>query len=153
VAPKPVRHSVAAVVRRLADDRFLAVRRPPDDDLLPDFWGLPAVTLAPGELPEAGLRRVGREKLGVTVEPVRLIGIRAADRGTYELILLEFEARLVEGEPDVQLASTAGTRYVEQRWTDQLDLLRPAAHAGSLCCRILLDAEAAPTADDRHSPD
>jgi 8-oxo-dGTP diphosphatase len=139
MAKQPVRCSVAAVVRDEAG-RFLAVRRPPDDEHLPDVWGLPAVTLAGGELPEEGLRRVGREKLGAAIEPVRFVGIRSADRGAYELILMDIEARLSgSGQPDVRRASTAGTRYVDQRWERSPELLVPAAARGSLCARILLE--------------
>jgi 8-oxo-dGTP diphosphatase len=137
--------SVAAIVRRdPGGAEFLAVLRPPDDDRLPDVWGLPAVSLLPGELPEAGLRRVGREKLGVELEPVSMLGIRRADRGQYELILMDIEARLVSGEPSVHRASSTATRYADQRWTDDLQLLAPAASRGSLCCRILLDSAGVP---------
>jgi ADP-ribose pyrophosphatase YjhB (NUDIX family) len=138
---KPIRCSVAAVVRRTRDGReFLAVKRPRDDDRLPDLWGLPAVSLQPGELPEAALRRLGREKLGVHLEARSFLGIRAADRGDYELILMDLEADLVQGEPSVRSATTAATRYVDQVWTEDLSLLRDAARRGSLCCSILLEA-------------
>jgi ADP-ribose pyrophosphatase YjhB (NUDIX family) len=136
---KKTRCSVAALIRR--DERYLAVRRPPDDDRLPDVWGLPAVTLTPGELPEEGLRRVGREKLGVELEPTRLIGVSTADRGDYQLVLMDIEARLISGEPDCRNASTRNTRYVEQLWAVSIDLLREGAARGSLCCRIVLDSE------------
>ncbi len=133
-----VRCSVAAVVRR-GDGRFLAVRRPLDDDRLPGVWGLPAVTISGGELPEQALRRVGREKLAAELEPVRFLGVRSADRGDYELILMDLEARLLSGEPDVRRATTNATRYIDQRWTDDLSLLADAARRGSLCSRILLE--------------
>ena len=137
---KPTRYSVAAVIRRGDhDEEFLAVQRPPDDDRLPDVWGLPAVSLRPGELPESGLRRVGREKLGVELEPLRLIGIQTMDRGDHELILMDIEAGILAGEPSVFAAKTRATRYVAQRWTADLHLLGDAARLGSLCCRILLE--------------
>jgi ADP-ribose pyrophosphatase YjhB (NUDIX family) len=138
---KPVRCSVAAVLRNPENAReFLAVRRPPDDDRLPNVWGLPAVTLAPGELPEAGLRRIGREKLGAEIEPTRFVGIKSMDRGDYELILMDIEAGVVSGAPSVLLAETTATRYVDQRWTDDLLVLREAARRGSLCSQLLLEA-------------
>jgi 8-oxo-dGTP diphosphatase len=136
---KPIRTSVAAVVRRGEDDTFLIVRRPPDDDRLADVWGLPAVSLQDGELPEAGLRRVGTEKLAVELEPTRFLGIRSADRGDYELFLMDIEARITRGEPDVGQSNSKSTRYTDQRWTDQLEVLVDAAARGSLCSRILLD--------------
>jgi 8-oxo-dGTP diphosphatase len=135
---KPVRCSVAAVVRR-EDGRFLTVLRPPDDDRLPDVWGFPAVTLEPGELPEQALRRVGSEKLGVELEPTRFIGIRSADRGEYDLILMDIEARIRSGQPDVRAARTSSTRYSDQQWTDDPSVLSEAARKGSLCSRIFLD--------------
>ena len=138
---KPVRCAVAAVLRNPANQReFLAVRRPPDDDRLPDVWGLPAVSLAPSELPEAALRRIGREKLAATIEPASFVGIKSMDRGDYELILMDIEARLLSGEPDVRRAETRATRYVDQRWTGDLLLLRDAARRGSLCSQLLLEA-------------
>lgn len=97
------------------------------------------MTLAPGELPEAGVGRVGREKLGADLIPVRFVGIASADRGDYQLILMDIEARPTD-PPDVHRATTSATRYVDQRWTDDLHLLAAAARRGSLCSRILLDA-------------
>lgn len=138
---RPVKCSVAAVVRRAADAAFLAVRRPPDDDRLPDVWGLPAVSLRPDELPEAALIRLGTEKLGVRLRATRFVGIRAADRGDYLLILMDLEADVVEGEPDVRRADSAATVYVDQCWTTDATLLAEAARRGSVCSRILLEAE------------
>jgi ADP-ribose pyrophosphatase YjhB (NUDIX family) len=137
---KRTRFAVAAVVRGPAEGEFLAVRRPDSDESLPGVWGLPAISLAPGELPEAGLRRLGREKLGVELQPASMVGIRWADRGEYELILMDIEARLESGEPSVERATTSATRFVEQRWVSDPSLLREAARAGSLCSQILLEA-------------
>ena len=136
---KPIKCSVAAVIRRRGAPEFLAVQRPPDDDHLPDAWGLPAVSLGAGELPESGLARLGREKLGVELEPVRFMGARAADRAGYQLILMDIEAELKSGEADVHAATSTSTRYVDQQWTNDLTMLVPAARLGSLCCQIVLD--------------
>jgi 8-oxo-dGTP diphosphatase len=142
---RPVKCSVAAVVRSGTHPRcFLAVQRPPDDELLAGVWGLPAITLRQGELPEAGLRRLGWEKLGTALAATRFVGVRAADRGSYLLILMDLEAQVVEGNPDVRAARTTGTAYVDQRWTDDVTLLVPAARRGSVCSRILLEAEGVP---------
>lgn len=142
-ADPQVRYAVAAVLRHPRDPRrFLAVRRPADDDRLPDVWGLPAVSLAPGELPEAAVRRIGREKLATEIEPTRFVGARAGDRGDHQLILMDIEAALAGPEPDVTRAPTQRTRYVEQRWTSDLELLVDAARKGSLCSQALLASEA-----------
>ena len=141
----PVKCSVAVVLRCAArPGEFLAVRRPPDDDRLPDVWGLPAVTLRTGELPEAAVRRLGREKLGADIQASRFVGVRAADRQDHLLILMDLEAELQSGEPDVRAARTENTSYVEQRWTGSAELLCEAAVRGSVCSRILLEAEGIP---------
>src|SRR5690606_33847207 len=130
-----------AVVRdRASPESFLAVRRPLDDDLLPGLWGLPAVSLHPGELPEDAVRRIGREKLATSIEPTRFVGIQAADRGDHLLILMDIEAEVTGRGPDVSAASTTGTAYVDQRWTDDPRMLTEAAARGSVCSRILLAA-------------
>lgn len=136
-----VKCSVAAVVRSPAHPgAFLAVRRPPDDDRLPDVWGLPAVTLTDGELPEDAVRRLGREKLGTELEARSFVGIRAADRGDYLLILMDIEAEVTGPAPDVHAARTPATAYVDQRWSESVEILREAAERGSVCARILVEA-------------
>ena len=137
---KPIKCAVAAVVTGPEDGQFLTVKRPDSDESLPGVWGLPAISLSPGELPEAGLLRLGREKLGVELQAVSMVGIRHADRGNYQLILMDIEARVVGGEPSVRRATSSATRYVDQRWISDPSLLREAARGGSVCSRILLEA-------------
>lgn len=45
-----------------------------------------------GELPEDAVRRLGVEKLTTNIEPVSYLGIQYADRGEYELILMDIKA-------------------------------------------------------------
>jgi hypothetical protein len=108
----------------------LLVRRPDQDRDLPGVWGLPAVTLGPGETAEDGVRRAGREKLGVELSPVRPLGEDGSMTG--------WEARVVAGAPSVP-QPCANTQYSELRWGDLAELA-PAARQGSLCSRVLLRA-------------
>ena len=117
---------------------MLAVRRPPDDDDLPDAWGLPAGSLREGESERDALLRVGREKLGVEVEPVRQVGKAQDDRPGYRIAMSDWAARVVAGEPAVPQGGE-GTQYVDWRWGDPEELM-PAARAGSVCARVLLRA-------------
>ncbi len=96
--------------------------------------------MLPAETPEAAAIRCGREKLGVELATANRIGVLSADRGSFELILMDIEASIVSGEPDVTRATSGATRYVEQRWISGVDLLREGARKGSLCCRILIDS-------------
>ncbi|HYN91154.1 MAG TPA: NUDIX domain-containing protein [Thermoleophilaceae bacterium] len=109
---------------------LLLVRRPDDDESLPGVWGLPAVSLAPGESEEEAVRRAGREKLGVDVRTVRPVGEEGSMR--------DWEAEIVSGEPSVPQPGPH-TQYVGLRYGEPGELV-PAAREGSLCCRVLLRA-------------
>ena len=109
---------------------LLLVRRPEDDDDLPGVWGLPAVSLVPGESEEEAVRRAGREKLGVEVEPVERVG--------REQSMTDWVARIVSGRPAVPQPGPH-TQYAQLRFGEPSELV-PAAREGSLCCRVLLRA-------------
>lgn len=112
----------------------LLVRRPDDDESLPGVWGLPAASLHEGESEREALLRAGRDKLGVQIEPLELVG----EEGT----MRDWSARIVEGEPSVP--QPAGeTQYVDLRWGEPAELA-PAARAGSLCARAFLRAVGCP---------
>jgi 8-oxo-dGTP diphosphatase len=109
---------------------LLLVLRPDDDESLPGVWGLPAATCSAAETEEDALRRAGREKLGVEVEPVEPLG----RDGT----MMGWRARIVSGEPSVPQPGP-NTQYVALRWGEPSELV-PAARRGSLCSRVLLRA-------------
>jgi 8-oxo-dGTP diphosphatase len=109
---------------------LLLVRRPDDDEDLPGVWGLPAVSLAAGESEEDAVRRAGRDKLGVELEPVERVG--------REQTMTDWEARIVSGEPAVPQPAPH-TQYTELRFGEPSELVS-AAREGSLCCRVLLRA-------------
>jgi ADP-ribose pyrophosphatase YjhB (NUDIX family) len=131
---KPLKRSVSLVIE--GERGLLIVRRPDDDESLPGLWGLPAVSLADGESEEDAVRRVGQAKLGADVRPLGLVGEEQAERGDQRIVMRDWRADLVEGEPQVPQAG-AGTQYTALRWGTAADLV-PAARAGSLCCRVLL---------------
>jgi 8-oxo-dGTP diphosphatase len=109
---------------------LLLVRRPDDDESLPGVWGLPAVSLAPGESEEDAVRRAGRDKLGVDVEPLEPVG--------HEAGMTDWQARVSFGKPAVPQPGP-NTQYTDLRWGEAAELV-PAAREGSLCCRVLLRA-------------
>lgn len=139
---KPTKFAVAVALYNPGNENeVLAVKRPADDDNLPNVWGLPAVSVKDGELPEDAVKRVGVEKLATEIKPVSYIGVMRADRGDYELILMDIKAELVGNEPSVQNATTTGTKYIDQKWTDDYSIFKDAATKGSLCSRILLESK------------
>ena len=131
---KPLKRSVSLVIEGPAG--VLLVRRPDDDDSLPGLWGLPAASLREDESERDALLRVGRDKLGVTVDPLRPIGEEEAERPRYRIAMRDWAARIVAGDPSVPQAGE-GTQYAEWRWGDPAELA-PAARAGSVCARVLL---------------
>jgi ADP-ribose pyrophosphatase YjhB (NUDIX family) len=118
--------------------RVLLVQRPADDEYLPLVWGLPAASLRADEDWEDAVRRAGRDKLGLAVEPGRVLGAGGLDRARYRLEMRLYEARYEAGEPVVPQPVDGVTQYEAWRWAEPRDLA-PAAEAGSLCSRLYLD--------------
>jgi ADP-ribose pyrophosphatase YjhB (NUDIX family) len=127
-----VKRSISLVIEAPAG--VLLVRRPDDDESLPGVWGLPAASLREGERERDAVLRAGREKLGVEVEPLRLVG---EDEGDL-VSMRDWAVRIVRGTPEVPQPGE-GTQYVSLRWGNAAELA-PAARAGSLCARVLLRA-------------
>jgi len=140
VVQQTVRHAVAAVIRR-ADGLVLAVQRPDEPgEELPGVWGLPAATLRDGESPVDGVRRLGREKLGVDLTPLRALATGEQQRADYTLRMTVYEASM-SGEPQLpdRAAGASGTLYEAHDWLPAASF-REAADKGSLCCRLFLAA-------------
>ena len=123
----PVKHSVAVVI--VSGNLVLAIRRPDNDDELPGIWGLPAGTRRGDESVEDVIRRIGRDKLGVQLTPVRKLAFGAQDRAKYRLEMELWEV-LMKGNPV----------YREWQWA-ATDLLRLGAASGSLCCELAIKSK------------
>lgn len=137
---KTVKYTVAVVLKQTAhSQQFLEVKRPAEDKDLPGNWGLPAVTLKSGELPEDGARRVCREKLGCEAAPTRFLGIMFQKRNSYDIFLMDIEMTLAEGsKPSVHAANSTHTTYTDQQWTSSYANMMQSAKHGSCCSSILL---------------
>lgn len=142
------KRSIALVIREHDDDgrvtgcgatgRWLVVRRPDDDEDLPGVWGLPAGTSAPHESEEDLVRRIGREKLGVRLEPGARVASGSTERPGYTLEMDLWTARLGSGGVDLGRGPETTTRYSDWKWDGPL-ALEDGARAGSLCCRLGLE--------------
>lgn len=120
----PVKHSIAVVVRK--GDRVLAIRRSDNEDELPGIWGLPAGSYRSGETLEGLVARIGTDKLGVHLTPLRKIGEGSQVREAYRL-----EMELWEAEADRQPTRS------EWQWSP-IDILQDGCGKGSLCCELAL---------------
>ncbi len=135
-----IKRSVAVVVRGPEAGTFLVVKRPDDPaDPLAGVWGFPAVTLTDGEDERAAVVRAGRDKLGVELAPGGRLGQGSADRGTYLLVLADYEATIADGTPSVPQPDASVTQYVEWRYAADPAELAEAADRGSLCAQIFLE--------------
>jgi ADP-ribose pyrophosphatase YjhB (NUDIX family) len=132
-------------LREGAARRWLLVLRPEDDEDLPGVWGLPAGTQHPGETDRELVRRIGREKLALQVEPGVSIAAGSAVRPAYRLDMSLWTAEIVAGEPRVEGTDAPGatTRYAAWRWADP-SALETGARQGSLCCRLGIDMASRP---------
>jgi 8-oxo-dGTP diphosphatase len=131
---KPLKRSVSLVIE--GPEGLLLVQRPEHDESLPGEWGLPAATLADGESEQEALRRAGREKLGVEIRPLHVLGEAEDERPAYRLAMRDWVVEIAAGEPSVPQPG-AGTQYESWRWGAPAELA-PAARRGSLCARVLL---------------
>ncbi len=139
---KPVKRAVSfAIFRPDHPDQVLAVLRPPDDQDLPNAWGLPAGSLRPGEDWADAVRRAGREKLGVELEPGEELRRGTLERAAYTLEMRLLAARIVAGEPAVPQPDPTVTQYSAWKWAYAAEL-EPAAARGSLCSRLFLEYDA-----------
>lgn len=141
-ATRPVAYAVSLLLRREASavSELLTVRRPPDDEHLPDVWGLPAASLRPGESWWEAAGRAGRDKLGIEPRGLRLLGQGRAERADHELRMRLFGAAEVAGRPSIAGPSRdpGVTRYVDWAWGPP-ERLEEAAAGGSLCSRLCLE--------------
>jgi len=97
VAPKPVMHVMAAVMRD-ADGRVLLAQRPAGKHLA-GMWEFPGGKLEPGEAPLAALARELHEELGIILqhaEPLIRVPCRYVER---ELLLDTWQTKQWEGLP------------------------------------------------------
>jgi len=112
------------------DDLILSVRRPDNDDELPGVWGLPAGSFRSAESLEDLITRIGRQKLGVALTPIRKLADGAQDRPEYRL-QMELWAASMEGTPN----------HPEFAWSS-IEVLREGMAQGSLCCELAVGLQA-----------
>jgi len=121
---KPVKRSIAVLIRN--GDRILSTRRPDHDDELPGVWGLPAGTFRESETLYDLIARIGLDKLGVTLTPIRKICEGTQERDGYRLEMELWEAAM-EGTPS----------HPAFQWA-AFEILEPGVREGSLCCELAL---------------
>lgn len=133
----PTKRAISFVIFDDSRSKLLAVKRPPDDEDLPDVWGLPAGSLRTDESYEDAVHRSGREKLGVTLHVGPLLNEGNIEREGYVLHMRLYEVTIAAGEPSVPQPFERVTQYVDWKWMNP-EKLRPAAERGSLCSQLAI---------------
>jgi 8-oxo-dGTP diphosphatase len=87
---------VAAVVER--GGRYLITQRRPSA-VLPLLWEFPGGRVEEGESDATALKREVRFRLGVSVEPGKLMSFVSHPYERYVVELYLYEGRLIEGDP------------------------------------------------------
>lgn len=134
---KPIKHSISYVIYDTTRTKFLIVKRPKDDKDLPNVWGLPAGSVRDNKTFEQAVVRSGMEKLGVDILPVKFIRRGSIERNDFVLHMEEYEAEIIQGNPEVPQNVEGVTQYEELRWGLAKDL-NDAASKGSLCSQLYL---------------
>ena len=135
---KEVKYAIFYVIRNKDDSsKILIVKRPKDDNDLPNMWGIPAGSVKEEETYEEAIVRNGKNKLGVELKVIKLIERGNLDRGSYILHGEEYEAEIVSGTPNVPQENNEGTQYQDWKWGTYKDLIE-ASKKGSLCCNLYL---------------
>jgi ADP-ribose pyrophosphatase YjhB (NUDIX family) len=138
---KPTTTSVALVIYSEDRSKFLLVKRPEDDPAMAGHWGFPAASKKSlKETWEETIFRAAKTKLGIEVRVVKMLGEDTIDRGSYILVLRDYEVEIVAGQPLVPQPFEGVTQYVDQKWTDDVVDLQRSAREGSLCARVFLRA-------------
>jgi len=121
--PRDRKLVVAGLVVR---DGLVLITQRRADQPLPLEWEFPGGKVEPGESPTAALARELAEEIGVTVEVGRIWDVLFHAYETFDLVMLVYACRIVDGEPrTVEVADLAWVPRGElPRW-DILSADRP----------------------------
>jgi len=96
------------------------------DQALPLQWEFPGGKVEPGEAPVVALARELTEEIGVTVEVGRIWDVLFHAYPTFDLVMLVYACRIVEGEPRaVEVADVVWVPVAELPTWDILPADRP----------------------------
>lgn len=115
---------VAGLIRDDAGNILLTRRRP--DQALPNLWEFPGGKIEPGESPQVALHRELREEIGVSVEISTIWDALFHAYPDYDVLMLVYPCRIVEGEPrPLEVAAAEWTTVAGLAGYDILPADRP----------------------------
>lgn len=125
---KPIKHAVSVVIRN--NSKTLFALRSPNKKRFPSTWSLPSYFVIEGELDSDTIKRIGRDKLGVQLEPVRLLNEGYGERDEFTLFMHDYEVAIVGGIPHI-----SSDDYTELSWEEPASFLKTISAKGE-CTRL-----------------
>lgn len=126
---KPIRHAVSVIIKNDKDETLFALRSP-DKDSYPSIWSLPSHYVEKGEEHKNTIKRIGENKLGILLEPIKLINEGKSDRGDFILFMHDYEVKIISGEPHI-----VSDDYTEIKWFEPIKQINSMNIMGD-CCRL-----------------
>lgn len=126
---KPVRNAVSVIIQSQGGETLFALRSQYKESY-PLVWSLPSHFMNAGESPEDTIRRIGRHKLGVELQPGELVNEGYGERVKYKLFMHDYIATVTGGNPCIN-----SDDFVELRWSEPTKQLDSMIEMGD-CCRL-----------------
>jgi 8-oxo-dGTP diphosphatase len=126
VSEAAARKRTLVVAGLLARDGRVLITQRRADQALPLQWEFPGGKVEPGEAPTAALARELAEEIGVGVEVGRIWEVLFHAYPAFDLVMLVYACRLVEGEPRaIEVADVAWVETAKLPGWDILPADRP----------------------------
>ena len=126
---KIIRHALSIIIKNNKGETLFAFRSP-NKNSYPSTWSLPSHFVGEDEKFEDTVKRIGKNKLGVSTEAIKLINEGKSDRGNFILFMHDYEVKIIEGEPHI-----VSDDYTELKWSEPNLQLASIKTMGD-CCRL-----------------
>jgi len=125
---KPVKHAVSVIIRD--NDKTLFALRSSNKKRFPLTWSLPSYFIGEGETYNETIKRIGKDKLGVDLEPLGLLNEGYGERDDFILFMHDYEAKITNGAPRIN-----SDDYVKLSWEEPESFLLTIETKGE-CTRL-----------------
>lgn len=125
---KLIKHAVSVIIRD--NDKTLFALRSPNKKRFPLTWSLPSYFVNEEETHNEAIKRIGKEKLGIELMPLRLLNEGYGERDDFRLFMHDYEAKVISGIPRLN-----SDDYVDLCWEEPVSFLSKIPIKGE-CTRL-----------------
>ena len=126
---KPVKHAISVIIQNQKGETLFAQRSPHKKEF-PLVWSLPSHFMEDGERPKDTISRIGLYKLGVKLEPIRMLNEGYGERPDFQLFMHDYLVEIVSGK-----AQIASDDFVDLKWANADEFL-PTIKIKGDCTRL-----------------